>query len=340
MKRESLTKCLQLAHDLNDQEVIDLISSKYRVAKVVVAQINVPPVPGRESWTLYQYNKFSSDMGGGPGNLVAWYMKTFPESPLIAEGALLEKLEDKIRHVELWNDYEANQNSSRPSTRSNAEKEYAEKYKAEIDPSWNVGELKEPKNPITNPANNIYIHEYIKHAMEEWYSSLDPKNKKNGKEKVKVGEGYDPSQSFYTWWKNLSELYKDDTRVQAALNAQHTVYLEPESYAAASAKTRITVSQLDPRYSRMMPEKISLYNLGLEENLFPVFGPSKIKYGSEDKQVTYHNPDRQNLDKLISELQDALLGIVRKEPKERKEVDYTKGLKFLSNLLSYKGGII
>ena len=31
-----------------------------------------------------------------------------------------------------------------------------------------------------------------------------------------------------------------------------------------TAKTRIIISELDPRYSRMMPEKISLYNLGLE----------------------------------------------------------------------------
>ena len=337
MKRKSLTKCLQLAHDLNDQEVIDLISSKYRVAKVVVAQINVPPKPSPES---YRIKNISNIFGGRIDDVIKFLAETNPSSSLLEEGSLANKLQEKIRHCELWDEYVENTKSSSSTTRSNAEKIYAEQYKDEIDPTWNVGELKDTKNPISNDANNIYIHEYIKHAMEEWYSSLDPKNKKNGKEKVKVGEDFDPGSAFYTWWKNLSELYKDDSRVQAALNATHTVYLEPESYAESSVKTRITISQLDPRYSRMMPEKISLYNLGLEENLFPVFGPSKIEYGSEDKQVTYHNPDRQNLDKLISELQDALLGIVRKEPKERKEVDYTKGLKFLSNLLSYKGGRI
>jgi hypothetical protein len=240
----------------------------------------------------------------------------------------------------LWLEYEADQKSSSVTDRRDADKIYAEKYKAEIDPTWNVGTPPEdPKNPITNPENNIYIHEYIKHAMEEWYSSLDSKDKKHGRDRVRVSEDYDPLASYYTWWQKLSELYKDDSRVQAALKAQHTVYLEPESYSAASAKTRITLSQLDPRYSRMMPEKISLYNLGLEENVFPVFGPSEIEWGDE-KKVTYYNPDRQNLDSLITELQNALVGIETKEPKEIKDVDYTKGLKFLSNLLSYKGGRI
>jgi hypothetical protein len=338
MKRESLTKCLQLAHDYNDQEVIDLISSKYKVAKVVVAKINIPPVPNQESWILYN---ISTNIAGGKIDEVIKFFATMnPSSSLLSERSLADKVKDKIRHCELWLEYEENTKSSSPTTRSDAEKIYAEKYKAEIDPSWNVGESKDTKNPISNPANNIYIHEYIKHAMELWYSSLDPKNKKNGRDKVKVGEDFDPGQAFYRWWVELKNLYADDNRVQAALNATHTVYLEPESYAEASAKTRIIISELDPRYSRMMPEKISLYNLGLEENLFPVFGPSKITFGTEDKEVTYHNPDRQNLDNLISELQDALLGIVRKEPKERKEVDYTKGLKFLSNLLSYKGGRI
>jgi hypothetical protein len=335
MKRESLTKCLQLAHDLNDQEVIDLISSKYRVAKVVVAKINIPPDPGTDSIIIYN---LSSIKGGTADDLIESVAKYIPS--ILTTKNPLSYIDHAISHCELKDEYEDSKKSSSPDVRRNAEFEYATKYKERVDPNFDVGTMEELKNPISDPANNIYIHEYIKHAMEEWYSSLDPKNKKNGKEKVKVGEDFDPSQSFYTWWKNLSELYKDDSRVQAALNATHTVYLEPESYAESSVKTRITISQLDPRYSRMMPEKISLYNLGLEENLFPVFGPSKIKYGSEDKQVTYHNPDRQNLDKLISELQDALLGIVRKEPKERKEVDYTKGLKFLSNLLSYKGGRI
>ena len=333
MKRESLTKCLQLAHDYNDQEVIDLISSKYRVAKVVVAQINVPPVPDQESWRIYQMSKIQAW-----DDILRWFAEANPTSPLLREKSLLDKLRDQVRHCELWLEYEADQKSSSPLARSNAEKEYAEKYKAEIDPTWKVGELKDTKNPINDPANNIYIHEYIKHIMEEWYSKLDAKDKKHGLDRVRVGENYNPLEDYYVWWGNLSELNKDDNRVQAALNAQHTVYLEPESYAAASAKTRITTSQLDPRYSRMMPEKISLYNLGLQENTFLVFGPSEIEWNG--KKVTYHNPDRQNLDSLITELQNALVGIETKEPKEINDVDYTKGLKFLSNLLSYKGGRI
>lgn len=335
MKRESLTKCLQLAHDYNDQEVIDLISSKYRVAKVVVAKINIPPDPGRDSIIIFNLNKFK---GGAADDLIESVAKYIPGIMSTKNPASF--IDRAISHCEIKDEYEDSKKSSSPEVRNNAEFTYATKYKERVDPNWEVGEFKDTKNPISNPENNIYIHEYIKHAMELWYSSLDPKNKKNGRDKVKVGEDFDPGQAFYRWWVELKNLYADDNRVQAALNATHTVYLEPESYAEASAKTRIIISELDPRYSRMMPEKISLYNLGLEENLFPVFGPSKIKFGTEEKEVTYHNPDRQNLDNLISELQDALLGIVRKEPKERKEVDYTKGLKFLSNLLSYKGGRI
>jgi hypothetical protein len=341
MKRKSLTKCLQLAHDFNDQEVIDLLSSKYRVAKVIVAQINVPPVPGRESWALYQYNNFSSSMGGGPVNLVEWYMKTFPASPLISEGSLLEKLEDKVRHVELWLEYEADQKSSSVTDRRDADKIYAEKYKAEIDPTWNVGTPEDPKNPIVDPSNEFFIHEYIRSKMTSWYDSLYPNDKQEYNIKTKKGiKDVDVFvKTYYIWWDSLDTLYTDNERVKKALNANHTVYLEPSSgtYAKKHNK-KIVMSEIDIKYTRMIQKQISLRDLGDDRNKFPYYGPSNVTIDKVD--YTYHNPNVSGIDSLIMEFQNALLGIEQAENKKQKDIDITGPLNFLTNLMNYKGGRI
>lgn len=329
MKRKSLTKCLQLAHDLNDQEVIDLISSKYRVAKVVVAKINVPPKPDSESWALYYYNNFSSSMGGGPVNLVEWYMKTFPGSPLISEGSLLEKLEDKVRHVELWLEYEADLADKAVFTRRNAAETYANKYKTEIDPKWEVGTSEVGKDKV---KPGYFIHEYISELMINWYISLYPKDK----EKIKGS----PSLDFLAWWVSLSREYSGNTNVINALNAPFTVYYEPKSgtYANTKKQKNIKISeevQKDNPYSRMNSITDSLYNFGLNNNKFPYF-EAEMNYNGEN--VTFYNPEKQKLNELITNLQRALVGDIPKEPKE--EFEITGPLNLLTNLMTYKGGRI
>jgi hypothetical protein len=330
MKRESLTKCLQLAHDLNDQEVINLISSKYRVAKVIVAQINVPPVPGRESWALYQYNNFSSRMGGGPINLVEWYMKTFPASPLISEGSLLEKLEDKVRHVELWLEYEADLADKDVFTRRNAAETYANKYKTEIDPKWEVGTSEVGKDKV---IPGYYIHDYIKEMMKNWYISLYP----NDQKKIKGT----PSLDFDKWWYNLPHEYSGDTNVVNALNASFTIYYEPKSgsYACTRRQKNIKTSeeaQKDNPYIRMLKVTDSLHNFGIVLNKFP-YSELEMKYKGDD--VTFYNPDKQKLNDLINNLQRALVGDT-KEKKKQEELDLTGPLNLMTNLMTYKGGKI
>lgn len=172
--------------------------------------------------------------------------------------------------------------------------------------------------------------------MQAWFRELDPKDKKFGPDKIKQTPEANILNSYEVWWNGLPESYKDNGLVVSALNALHTVYLEPESYTKAYSKNRIITSELDPRYSRMIPKQVSLYNLGLDSNTFPLFGPVEITL--DEKKYTYHNPNKENLIVLIKNLQDALLGIEKKEPKKPDTTDYTKGLKFISNLMGYKAG--
>lgn len=334
MKRQSLTKCLQLAHNFNDQEVIDLISSKYRVAKVVVAKINVPPVPDQESWILYNIN---TNMAGSKIDEVMRIFATMnPSSSLFSDKSMAGKVARKINHCELWLQYEEDKASLTPEIRNQAEKRYAEKYKELIDPSWEVGELDEEKKPSGSKEGLYLIHQYIMEDMQAWFRELNPKDKKFGPDKIKQTEEANILNNYNSWWKGLPESYKDNDLVVSALNALHTVYLEPESYSEANSKHRIITSEIDPRYSRMIPKQVSLYNLGLESNEFPLFGPNDIKL--DGVNYTYHNPDKLNINTLIKNLQDALLGIVKKEPKQPDTTDYTKGLKFISNIMGYQGG--
>ena len=328
MKRESLTKCLQLAHDFNDQEVIDLISSKYRVAKVVVAEINVPPVPNQESWILYN---ISTNIAGGKIDEVIKFFATMnPSSSLLSERSLADKVKDKIRHCELWLEYEANLANKDVFTRRNAAETYANKYKTEIDPKWEVGTSEVGKDKV---KPGYFIHEYINELMINWYNSLYPKDQK-------IIKGT-PSVDFDRWWDDLPTEYSGDTNVINALNAPFTVYYEPKSGTYANTKKQKNIKtseevQKDNPYSRMNSITDSLHNFGLLSNKFPYF-EAEMDYNGEN--VTFYNPEKQKLNELITNLQRALVGDT-KENKKQEEIDLTGPLNLLTNLMTYKGGRI
>jgi hypothetical protein len=329
MKRESLTKCLQLAHDLNDQEVVDLLSSKYRVAKVIVAQINVPPVPSQEAWILFN---ISTNLTGGKVDDVIRYFATLnPGSSLLADKSLLNKVQDMIKHCELHLQYEVDLADKDVFTRRNAAEKYANQYKTFVDPTFDVGKTDVGKD-VVKPG--YFIHDYIKEIMINWFNSLysDAQKKIQGS----------PSLDFYKWWSDLETVYAKNNKVIDALNATHSLYYEPLSGSFASDKNNIKTAADPPKvekdnpYLRMNRESVSLYNLGTESNKFPYF-EDKMNFNGED--VTFYNPEKQKLNDLINNLQRALVGDTE-ENKKQEEIDLTGPLNLLTNLMTYKGGRI
>jgi hypothetical protein len=237
-----------------------------------------------------------------------------------------------IRHCELWLEYEADQKSSSVTDRRDADKLYAEKYQAEIDPAFDVGTPEDTKNPIINPKNEFFIHEYIRSKMTSWYDSLYPNDKQEYNIKTKKGiKDVDVFvNTYYIWWDSLDTLYTDNERVKKALNANHTVYLEPKSGTYAKKyNNKIVMSEIDPKYTRMIQKQIALRDLGDDKNNFPYYGPSDVTIDKVD--YTYYNPNVSEIDQLLMEFQNALLGIEQVENKKQEEIDLTGPLNFLTN---------